>query len=690
MSCYRTYSHAGFPKGSYSIPNPMHFHIARQTQIAVRRPRLVTIAPHNVSSQYLFNHNRTPTVTLNFGHAHSVSVNLPFETLTGFIFPIASALNFRNITMSNSQGSQTSYMNNFEYVPPNNNELRKVNITPLHVDSYRTCHVEKEPLEKTDSFEQRVLDDLQQNMFTADFTSESERELSDVIEATLPDSDDNDIINFDEYDQINNESLVELTPEVIEMLPTSTSSSASTESKENNIYNNDSSPEITSQTNASKIATEIAEHFVDSILEDCENVELIGSVVNEAKGILKDISESVVVENSSVDEGIEDCTLTNDSVVKNSTLPNTLDEGVVILSQLILEYLIQQCFEIKELILFPEVLYDPNVVKLLSKLNEVFNEYYDNTLTSEQRNDLRIAIASHTLKLLEFEDQSNSSEESATVNTVSDKVFSISEFLNDILDHFFDSLEKEYIFTDLVKCVIDDEHNIFHSTPEHERQTTITKDQNSLDIISTGSFMIAEENNVNITRVVEKFEDLQVTSFQKRASKRSGSELYWIAVTNSPMSKKPKTPNRHIINVDDIPLRPPEYFETPHRTLSPIVEEPRVNLFDSSLSDPDIFTDVSVNTRLEISTSSEEDFVMIDNVLSDECNKLNSYVSFNKPEMNVAVCNSVNFVRTTTASANAFVQKKNAVFKSFDSENKENEPPSDDSGNWMGYDSAKF
>ncbi|KAG5900132.1 hypothetical protein JTB14_012805 [Gonioctena quinquepunctata] len=377
------------------------------------------------------------------------------------------------------------------------------------------------------------------------------------------------------------------------------------------------------------------------------------------------VAELVKANNTSLDEGIEDCTLTEKSV-KVTNLDKSVEEATIQLSNLILEYLIQQCFELKELILFPEVLHDQNFSKLLTKLTDTYHEYYECNMTAEQKNEIRVSLASYTLKLLEIDERFNNSEDSGGSNTISDKIFSISEFLNDILDHFFNSFETGSHFAEFASALVNEESGILHSTPEQPKKQQYNSE-----------------------------EDFEITTFHKSTKKKSGSEMYWMSVSNSPtIPKRADTPNKPILNVDDIPLRPPEDLIAPKRALSPIQEEPRVNLFYQFLNENefDLLHDSDFNQQFnqdESIVESSVDSDVIDNILTQSCNNISSYIPFDEPDNNVVLSSQVNFFRTNTKNVNAYVKSKTAVFDNRQSENKENEAL-DDSGDWMGYDNAKF
>ncbi|KAL3277414.1 hypothetical protein HHI36_012762 [Cryptolaemus montrouzieri] len=156
---YRTNSHSGLPKGSYLVPNPLHFHIVQKKQISMlRKPRLTTVTPFNCSSGYLFNHNRLrtnsePVVIVDFGNSHTVSLKIPIQIIKGFILPFANALNITSVPTLNTKSSQTTYMNNFQRVGPNLSELEN-NYTPLLIEDPKP---QKSTVDITTSFEAQIL-----------------------------------------------------------------------------------------------------------------------------------------------------------------------------------------------------------------------------------------------------------------------------------------------------------------------------------------------------------------------------------------------------------------------------------------------------------------------------------------------------------------------------------------------------
>lgn len=185
---YRTYSHAGFPKGSYLIPNPTHFHIACEKHIALSRPQLTTITRrlpiHNSS-----NGKKNTRVVINFDDHNSVSLNMPLETVKSFILPIAKAFDLKTVPPLTTKGSQTSYLT------PSNLNCNKVTYTPLFVDSYKTCQSEEESLEKTRIHEKRFLENLHHEIEMTDFTSESsDSEMSNIPTNDVDDKNNDEVV----------------------------------------------------------------------------------------------------------------------------------------------------------------------------------------------------------------------------------------------------------------------------------------------------------------------------------------------------------------------------------------------------------------------------------------------------------------------------------------------------------------
>ncbi|KAJ8961405.1 hypothetical protein NQ318_014650 [Aromia moschata] len=613
---YRTQSHAGFPKGSYIIPNPTHFHIVRQSQIAKMRPTIVTI--HNTSSNYIFNHpyRSQSKVTINLGNTHSVSVNIPLEVATGFIYPFVAALRQHSGPILNNQGSQTSYMHNFERKQPTTADYSRVDYTPLYVDSYQTCHTLPEDISQVNSFEKRVLDNMKQNLLADLNLSFSDSESDSMEKSNKFDPGPiQDITNFSEGDELEiNESLCDLTPEVAAMLPKSDSSTSSDSIKMEMFQQ---LPFHEQSVEPGTEIVQVAENVVDKVMKLSANTiyyNVFKDVVDTAKGYLRsNLLEPINIVNS-IDEGIEDCTLRNE-ITANSVLK------------------------------IDKILHDANVDKLLTELMQIYEEHYGDTLKEEEKSGLRLTVASYVLKMLEIDDRfKESSDESNDSNIVNDKIFTISEFLSDILDHFFDTVGKTYEgakFSEFEKQVTENSEYIFHSTPESQKinMKNINSPHGELDPSNT-----------------------DVTSFKKMT--KTGSETYWITLYSSPKLEEVEvTPKKRIINVDDIPLKPPKDFvnvNSSRKILSPILEEPRVNLFDSRLSeDFDVPSVSAFDEKYEIidDTSESSDDEIIEKVSIEENEKTNSYVAFDRPEVNVVVYN-----------------------------NKENEPPDDDfDGDWMGF-----
>lgn len=188
---YRTYSHAGLPKGSYLIPNPTHFHIACEKQIAISRPQITAISANLPNQQP--NKNKNTTVIINFDETHSVSLNIPLETVRSVILPFAKAFDLKSLPVLTNKGSQTSYMT------PRKLNFNKVTYTPLFVDSYKTCQSKEESLEKSRMHEKRFLENLHREIQMTEFNSESsDSEMSNTLtndkNVNIDEDNDDDVV----------------------------------------------------------------------------------------------------------------------------------------------------------------------------------------------------------------------------------------------------------------------------------------------------------------------------------------------------------------------------------------------------------------------------------------------------------------------------------------------------------------
>ncbi|XP_063912463.1 uncharacterized protein Hts isoform X3 [Zophobas morio] len=612
---YRTNSYAGLPKGSYAIPNPMHFHIVQHKYIAQPlRPVLVKIGPQNRATHYVFNrfnvNKNTQTVTINIGNYRSVSLGMSLQTVTDFIKPFANALNILNGPGLSHSEAQTTYMVQQEGVP-------SAEYTPL-IESYD----QRESLLRVNdesNFEKQILQKLQDNLI-ADLMksdSESEQEVEQAEART-------EVVQFTEEDTfIVNERLAD-EDYVID------NNNSSTESNRND------------QINDSLVSTSVDEG--------------IGDLTK-----LSPISQDSLEDDDRVKENPELAKSQCQEVVKP-------DDKVVKLGKIIFDYMSEQGFDISELVIFPELSHDANTSKLMTKLSETYDELYGNKLTSEERSALRLVVCSYVLNLIENDERMMSSTDSLEFPMVSDKLFSVSETLSAIMDRFFDVVDdnRSEVFEDFVQPMTT---TVLHSTPD----TT-----NVVDTHET--YEIVEE----------------ITSFKKDQIVKPGHETYWFSIGTPKEQKVTKrTPPKQIINYDDIPLPPPKdlyYYGTTSQPLSPIIEEANRNLFFDFVEDEKA-------AALEIEdVLAGGDTEKVDNVLSKHHD--GTYIAFDKPETNVVVSTGVTFNRTITTVTSAYVKAESVIFKKNNSVNDDESfysvtsqcsgNKSDDEGDWMGFEKAKF
>uniref|UniRef100_A0A1Y1JZY2 Uncharacterized protein n=1 Tax=Photinus pyralis TaxID=7054 RepID=A0A1Y1JZY2_PHOPY len=359
-------------------------------------------------------------------------------------------------------------------------------------------------------------------------------------------------------------------------------------------------------------------------------------------------------------------------------LENT-DEQVILMSDAIYGYLIRQCFEVSEHIFFPELLYDDNILKLYSVLESYYTDLCGNIVSDEDKNLLRLNITKRVMGKFEI------CEESPLSSNVSDKIFAISELVSNILDYFF----VKYVDQDLstTKCPSD-------STDFSK----FTKDVQDNRLVQQSTPQSDSSQRSGVETESPSSDDEIVISFKAKETKNLRNEKYWIAITKSPDSGKPVARKHEVINVDDIPLKPPpdlaqyNHSSVSSGALSPIPEEAVCNLF-SNFTESDEDED-----RGEVE---EEEDVQIRNLLNNTYDTESTYISFECPETNAIVCNSVSFYRTNTVNSFSYTQPSTVTFvrddvfptstkKVDDCSKLRNDSETSDDGNWMGYEAAKF
>lgn len=375
-----------------------------------------------------------------------------------------------------------------------------------------------------------------------------------------------------------------------------------------------------------------------------ENFLKVVNGYQDAVGVIKEVKHILqrrnMDESKSVDEGFDD----RSGTINNDTLSSdyNVDERAVRLSRMIIDHLIDQGLELDDLIVFAEVNRDLHIQKLINKLKQYYDEVFQETQSSEELNYLYLEISNCVMKML-GDDKRFKNQQTSPDNTfnVSDKLFAISEYLSDILDHFFSAIESDE-FKNFSRDL--SEKSVAQSTPDK---------QDTKECLNES-----------------------ITAFHKHS--KQTSESLWFAISPSPALASDSTPaNRVVVNVDDIPLKPPADlldFNTPKNgfsVLSPIREEPRKLSFSQD------------DTQSESSVTSEDFEVLCDtddDEVNPECRK-------------IVVSSQVQFFRTKSQSA-TFSQTNNIVFTTREvkktnsmEENKEN---LNDSGDWMGFDQARF
>lgn len=676
-SCYRTQSHAGFPKGSYIIPNPLHFHVVRETKVAlIKRPTIVSLVPYkNIASSRtnhpLKNNNINITKIKLIDTTHPITVNISLDSLKAFILPFAEALNLIDIPILNSQACQTAYMNNFQR--NFKNQLDNIQYTPLYVDSTsNTLHVS----DTHSSFEKEVLQNMQKSL---------------VKSFNKPDDKLPEEYEFTELEQYeNNEGFAELAPNENIVI-----------ADENNeiIPSSESSSSVIFKDNSSSFSgdkTSIDSNTFD-IFEQAESKTTTKAADQLEKSIVDDENMDDDVPDIKTDEGVADLSEFTHTNLSINNIHNISKFGSVIA-----DYLGNEGFELSDLIILPEIKDDEITIKLLTKLKDLYKEYYSEVADDETKTQLRFSIANYVLNLLRNDDRlKNDSNDSDNAFNISDRLFVISEFLSELLDKLFNAIDADN-FTHFSEDLLSQDRQ--HSTPEKP------------------DFKPAKESNEN--KRLNTDPEISVTAFKKVS--KNLSESFWYTV--SPL--KPESPaKRPVVNVDNIPneceIEQTSLFEAStfsllrnsidnissqekqsrRRSLSPIMEESIKNLFDTQLS-PDHKVVEESNSLFEY------EFLYDDSSLNDvadsselgENNSESLILSDTDTEVNVAVHNEIQFYRgepSALGRTSRVVFTTNVIVKNNNDDNKCNEfsmlsdedkenMSKNNSGDWMGYEKAKF
>lgn len=373
------------------------------------------------------------------------------------------------------------------------------------------------------------------------------------------------------------------------------------------------------------------------------------------------------------------------------------------MSDLIIYYMRKSCLHTDEVVLFPEVQHDENVSTLFAKLENLFNEYFKHSLSAEEVSELRIELGLLVLRCTNHEFDITNME----------RTFAISEFVSDLLDYFF---EKVVNLETHSPCT---EYENFHNgVVDQLNSTPDDRDEQA------------------------ECETEEMASFQLKQQR--GNECYWFSALKpserSILSKSQTDTPRVIINVDEIPLRPPPDLNQSlscrqfYQCLSPIQEiVPTCLTFDEdeifaeetvdiryeeapadleaveslfTASDDALLKGTNLETRssTEMSTSSSHSQELVGAALCEELQKI--VPDFDK-ESTFRLTNEVHFLRShSTLASNTFSTTTSVVFNTdanqqrhlnttFSKDSFETCEPDDDhlialTDNWLGLEKAKF
>ena len=425
-----------------------------------------------------------------------------------------------------------------------------------------------------------------------------------------------------------------------------------------------------------------------------------------------------------------------------------VEEIVKAISEIILKYVVEKCYDLQNDMLFPEFVPSQNIMKMFN----TFKDIYDNNLSflsNEELTYLKTKTILYTMTKIETNLECAHSLECTSIKKL--KMIGLSKFVLDILNIFFNKcanvnlmenfkyfsgthvthstpLKGDNIPLDTdtgpyrhesisanVKEIADEVDNNAHSTPSETDNISPNRNvETGQNEFTSSNFekiigkTISSENTnehmslkfenkkcVSKLRNEDHYGEEDIKLFQKKKSS-TGNELYWVTVDKSPISKRNNISSKsNIVNIDEIPLRPPNDIAT----LTPISEEPQFNVVHN---DGKKLDEIAEKSDCLFDFRAGGDHLL--------------FGQFN----NSVIGNEVTFTRNTSTTTNPYFEKANVLYlrtkkSQMHSEQKSNPESdiSDDSfrsasqssvtqnflqdmigdnieDNWMGYEAAKF
>ncbi|KAK5650019.1 hypothetical protein RI129_001048 [Pyrocoelia pectoralis] len=605
-------------------------------------------------------------VSINIGNTKCVTLDIPFQTMKEFIYPFANAMNLINSQDSCNTGSQTSFITPIDTSTKKKSSF--INITELCVKNNTLVPKQCSDQSENSEYETKIMKSLHDNLLNDNASQVSE---SDSNQEFLEQTDNENMFNSSLDVQAIAKDVIEKTSFIDKDLTV-----------------------LKDVIHDFLLITKDLPIYSEEVMKSESQESWASCLSSESDTISIELQHDIALDNVDCNKNVVDGGVNLNTMCTSNCHLENIDTKVMLMSDAIYDYIVKQCFETPELVLFPEIVYDDNIAKLYASLE---SHYSGNELSDEDKNILRLNIANRVIS--KFETYEKSFDSSNNSPDVSDKIFTISELVSDILNHFF----VEYVDNNMCK-----EKDLSDST----EFSIFTEEvhENKLVHQSTPQYDSCQSNKVCISNCEvenDSFDDEIVISFKAKETKNLGNEKYWIAITKSPDTGKTVTKKHEVINVDDIPLKPPPDLDYLNNStvasgvLSPIPEEVACNLF-SKFSESDDDDEINHNLNDTSKLEEEEEDMQLRNLLNNKYKTESTYISFDCPETNAVVCNSVSFYRTNTVNTFSYTQPSSITFVreniSHSASQKDDcsnlhttsEVDSNDDGDWMGYEAAKF
>lgn len=370
--------------------------------------------------------------------------------------------------------------------------------------------------------------------------------------------------------------------------------------------------------------------------------------------------------------------------------------------------------------------FEPNSYKIVQEMATVITDYYfklqdfqaDSTSYSECIKQLYIELALPLNKSIETLTKKQIQDLRLSVHNELPKIF---HGLNDKLMNIFQNdVEKRNHDNHMEKIL----HDFFENLELSHMEKTICEENNiDLDISDLTSI---ENNNTSTpekSSTSKLSDEEEIISFQTGTS-RSSASSYWITLNKSP-NRNAQCNTSLVFNVDDIPLKHPSEYVDPYakfsENLESFPEHTRQVIFCDTKassgykdSNENFIAENAKETLEKRSSNIKNNEQLFDHMAAGDHTQVHDYISIHEPEVNVVVCNSVSFFRTNTINATSYIRKSNIEFSKTEQAKRESNSltdedsfktavwedckiqnslssyDSDEEGNWMGFQGAKF